>query len=365
MIDKMKMAGVKKGNVLINVAALIIVVAGMRAASSILIPIMLAIFIAAIFMPPFLWLKRKGIPTALSLIIVIICILIIGFLLVTLIHTALSDFSNAIPQYKNIINVQDIEQKLEQTGLIIPDNIMKKYFDPNMLVELIRKILSSVGGVLSNTLLIVLIVIFILLEAWDFPNKIKASFDDPKASMKRVTIFMDNIQNYIVIKSTISLLTGIIIASSLAIIGVDFPLLWGLLAFLLNYIPTIGSIIAAIPAVFWTLVQLGPGPALLAGVVFLVTNFIMGSIIEPRYMGRGLGLSTLVVFLSLVFWGWVFGPIGMLLSVPLTMTVKIALDSSEDTLWMATLIGSKVPSTQSSDSSSIRKSSQRNGNENS
>jgi predicted PurR-regulated permease PerM len=176
---------------------------------------------------------------------------------------------------------------------------------------------------------------------------------------------MDNIQNYIVIKSTISLLTGIIIASSLAIIGVDFPLLWGLLAFLLNYIPTIGSIIAAIPAVFWTLVQLGPGSALLAGVVFLVTNFIMGSIIEPRYMGRGLGLSTLVVFLSLVFWGWVFGPIGMLLSVPLTMTVKIALDSSEDTLWMATLIGSKVPSTQSSDSSSIRKSSQRNGNENS
>jgi predicted PurR-regulated permease PerM len=130
----------------------------------------------------------------------------------------------------------------------------------------------------------------------------------------------------------------------LAIIGVDFPILWGLLAFLLNYIPSIGSIIAAIPAVLLALIQLGIGEALFAGLGYLVVNFVMGNIIEPRFMGSSLGISTLVVFLSLVFWGWVFGPIGMLLSVPLTMSIKIALDSKENTLWLSTLLSSGIPS---------------------
>ncbi len=142
-----------------------------------------------------------------------------------------------------------------------------------------------------------------------------------------------------VIKTLVSLATGIAIAIWLGVLGVDYAMLWGLLAFLLNYVPNIGSIIAAIPAVLLALVQLGVGSALLAALGFLVVNAAIGNVIEPRFMGRGLGLSTLVVFLSLVFWGWVLGPVGMLLSVPLTMTVKIALESNEDTRWIAILLG--------------------------
>jgi predicted PurR-regulated permease PerM len=124
------------------------------------------------------------------------------------------------------------------------------------------------------------------------------------------------------------------------VLGVDHFLLWSVLAFLLNYIPNIGSMIAAVPAVLLALVQLGAPTAGLVALGYVLSNAIMGNVIEPKYMGRGLGLSTLVVFLSLIFWGWLLGTVGMLLSVPLTMIVKIALESSQDTRWVALLLAS-------------------------
>jgi predicted PurR-regulated permease PerM len=136
--------------------------------------------------------------------------------------------------------------------------------------------------------------------------------------------------------------TGLVIWLWLTLIGVDFAALWAMLAFLLNFVPNIGSVIAAIPAVLLALVQLGPGPALLTMVGYMVVNVVIGSLIEPKIMGRGLGLSTLVVFVSLVFWGYVLGPAGMLLSVPLTMVLKIALDSNPQTRPAAILLGPEI-----------------------
>ena len=125
----------------------------------------------------------------------------------------------------------------------------------------------------------------------------------------------------------------------LLVLGIDFALLWGLLACLLNFVPTVGSIIAGVPAVLLALIQGGPGLAAATAAGYLATNLVMGNIIEPKVMGRGLGLSALVIFLSLIFWGWVFGPIGMLLSVPLTMIAKVALEAGESTRWMAIMMG--------------------------
>jgi predicted PurR-regulated permease PerM len=144
------------------------------------------------------------------------------------------------------------------------------------------------------------------------------------------------------IKTMISLVTGVIVTLMLLIIGVDYPLLWGLLAFVLNFVPNIGSIIAAVPAVLLAIIQLGGFYALITAPGCVVLNLFMGNVIEPRFMGRGLGLSTLVVFLSLLFWGWLLGPVGMLLSVPLTITAKIALDSRDDTRWIAILLGPDI-----------------------
>ena len=126
----------------------------------------------------------------------------------------------------------------------------------------------------------------------------------------------------------------------IAAMGLAFPMVWGLLAFLLNCVPSIGAIIAAIPAVLFALVQHGPGSALVVAIGYIVVNTAIGSLLEPHLIGRTLGLSTLVVFLSLVFWGWVWGPLGMLLSVPLTMIVKIFLENSEDLRWVAVMLDS-------------------------
>jgi predicted PurR-regulated permease PerM len=145
------------------------------------------------------------------------------------------------------------------------------------------------------------------------------------------------------IKTWISIATGVLVAVWLKLIGVDFPLLWGVLAFVLNYIPNIGSFISAVPAVLLAVIQLGMVQASIAALGYAVVNIVMGSVVEPRFMGRGLGLSTLVVFLSLVFWGWVLGPVGMLLSVPLTITAKMALESREESRWAAVLLGPEIP----------------------
>lgn len=164
--------------------------------------------------------------------------------------------------------------------------------------------------------------------------------DDHTSELDKYSLIINGVNRYLGIKTLTSLVTGIVIAVWLAIQGVDFPVMWGVFAFMLNYIPNIGSIIAAVPAVLLALIQLGPLPAGMAAIGFLVVNILVGSVIEPKVMGQGIGLSVLVVFLSLAFWGWVLGPVGMLLSVPLTMAVKIALSGRESTKWLSILLGS-------------------------
>ncbi|MFC1830105.1 AI-2E family transporter [Thermodesulfobacteriota bacterium] len=198
-------------------------------------------------------------------------------------------------------------------------------------------------SVLTNGFLIIMTVIFMLLEASGMPAKLYAITGGSADSLANYHKFIDNVKQYMAIKTAVSLITGVLVTILLTIVGVDFPMLWGLLAFLLNYVPNIGSIIAAIPAVLLATIQLGLAKAGITAAVYLVINIVMGNIVEPRFMGRGLGLSTLIVFLSLLFWGWVLGPVGMLLSVLLTMTAKIALDSREETRWLSILLGPELP----------------------
>lgn len=209
-------------------------------------------------------------------------------------------------------------------------------------MRLVARGLTRLSGMLTNAFLILLTVVFMLLEASNLPTKLHTILGDSSPTLSNFDKIVTDVKRYMARKTLVSLATGFCISIWLAVLGVDFPMLWGLLAFLLNFVPNIGSIIAAIPAVLLAFVQLGLSSALFAALGFLVVNVVIGNVIEPRLMGRGLGLSTLVVFLSLVFWGWVLGPVGMLLSVPLTMTVKIALESNEDTRWLAILLGSGV-----------------------
>jgi len=220
----------------------------------------------------------------------------------------------------------------------VSTELLLAQFDPGTALSLAGNLLRGFGNTLSNGFLILLTMLFILAEASSFPRKLRAVLPDPDRDMRYFAKFAADMNRYIAIKTTVSAMTGIVVWISLALIGVDFPVLWGLLAFLLNYVPNIGSIIAAVPAVLLALIQLDVLAALMTTACYVAINLLFGNFVEPRFMGRGLGLSTLVVFLSLILWGWLLGPVGMLLSVPLTMTAKLALEASPSGAWLAHLL---------------------------
>lgn len=210
---------------------------------------------------------------------------------------------------------------------------------PSTWISWLVSIAGSIGQLLGNTFLILLTVIFILLEAGTFRRKIREAFNYNDDATARSEEIIGSMQNYVVIKTWVSLVTGLLIGVWLWFLGVPYFALWGLLAFLFNFVPNVGSIIAAVPAVLIAWLELTAMPAAAAAIGFIIVNAVVGNFIEPRLMGKGLGLSPLVVFFSMVFWGWVLGPVGMLLSVPLTMTARIALGGFDDTRWIATLMG--------------------------
>jgi predicted PurR-regulated permease PerM len=213
------------------------------------------------------------------------------------------------------------------------------FIQPAKILEFTATALNTLVNMMGNTFLILLIVLFTLMEFGSFSVKAKAILIGTDESVSYISTILQNIRHYLGIKTLICLLTGVFVFIALLIIGVDYPLLWALIAALMNYIPNIGSIIAALPAVLFALVQLGFGGALWTLGSFMIVNNVLGNFIEPRIMGKGLGLSTLVVFLSLLFWGFILGPVGMFLSVPFTMTIKIILEHNENTKWLSILLG--------------------------
>ncbi len=326
--------------ILITLASLVLVLAGLQAAKAILVPFLLAAFIAIISTSPMFWLQRKGLPTWLALLMVILGVLLFGLLMAGLIGTSVRDLSGSLPDYEAKLRELStgIVAWLQKRGLNVSTSVVTELLDPTAAMKLVSTLLNALGNVVTNGFLVLMTAIFMLLEASSFPVKLRTILGGD-SSLTQLDSFVRNVKHYMLIKTLVSLATGVLVAVWVAILGVDLPLLWGLLAFALNYVPNIGSVIAGLPAVLLTLVQLGPLRALLVAVGYVVINLLIGSFIEPRFLGRGLGLSTLVVFLSLLFWGWLLGPVGMLLSVPLTMTAKIAFDSRDDTRWLAVLLG--------------------------
>jgi len=319
-------------------AGVVIVLAGIKAASVIVVPFLLALFLAIILSPLFLWFKRKGMPQGVSLLFIVLLLFGLIGTLIMLIGTSVQDFSHNVPLYEAKLQTdfKDFLSTLDGWGVKIPKEDILAIFATDSVMEYIAKTLKSLGGLLTNSFMIIVTVIFMLMEISQFTKKIEKS---DSSSLRSLMDVSDNVKHFILLKSFTSAATGIIVTIALILFDIHYAILWGVVAFLLNFIPNIGSILAAIPAVLMALVQYNFSTALAVTAVYLAVNITIGSILEPRIMGKGLGLSTLVVFLSLIFWGWLLGPVGMLLSVPLTIMVKIVLNAKEDTKWIATLLG--------------------------
>lgn len=329
-------------NIMIMMASFIIIVAGINYASHIIMPFLFAIFIAILCTPPQRFLINKGIHPTLSVVIVLTVLLIGTTLVAAFVGASMNEFITQLPTYQKQLEIKtgDFYTVLLNMGLELPSKDVRDLIKPDTAMAFAANTLKKLSAVLTDFFLISLTVVFILLEASSFKHKIRLAFNNSEQSLESFERFMLSVNNYLAIKTVISLATGFIITVGLLMIGVNHAILWGLVAFLLNFIPNIGSILASIPAVLLALIQLGPGGAFLCAMLYLAVNTVIGNFLEPKFMGQGLGLSTLVVFISLVFWGAMLGPVGMLLSIPLTMILKLALEHNDETKWISILLGS-------------------------
>jgi len=432
---------------LVGTGMFVIVVAGMKAAQSILVPVLMAGFLAIICWPPLKWLQDHKVPTAAALMIIVLVIAIVGALVGGLIGTSVNDFIGKLPDYEKRLRAErdaavawvedkgfkvpkyikgpseddsatdpatdetidedgvsetesseegdpetgaseagdsdqeastdvaaptaddppteDIAKGLEEAVGLVPKGAPERpsaaktppipkidddpMFDLGHAVQMFGSLVGTLNNYLTNALMILLILVFMLLETAGLSAKASAIMGGKSDDEDHTNTIADRVRSYVALKTIISLLTGVLIVLLLKILGVDYAEMWGVLAFFFNFVPNIGSFIAAIPAVLFALLTAGWGTALWAAAGFLAVNGVVGNIVEPRILGRGLGLSTLVVFLSLLFWGWVFGPIGMLLSVPLTMIAKIVAENSEETRWLAILLSSDASLSESTE----------------
>ena len=323
-------------------AAVIIIIAGVIIARSIITMLLLAFFLSVIGAHLVDWFDQKKVPHILSVIIVMLGMLSIIIGLSSIIGGSVSSFTSHLGKYEDRLTgiITSANQEFSKFGLNFSTQKLTHMFDPVKILDITASTLGQLGNVMSNTTLIFFIVLFVLLEMKSISLKSRI-FDASSngKTIKNISRIEKSVRHYLVIKTIVSLSTGILIGIWLGIIGVEYAILWALIAFLLNYIPYIGSIIAAIPTMLFTWIQLGFVPMIWVGVGYLAVHIVIGYFLEPKIMGRGMGLSTLVVFLSLIIWGYILGIVGMFLSVPLTTTLKIILEHNESTKPLAAMLG--------------------------
>lgn len=333
--------------VFVAMAAIVIILAGVKFSAEIVIPFLLSLFIAIICSPIIRFMTDRKMPLWLAITILFVIIVTLFFFLAGLINSTVREFTASIPQYKILLserlNYLIQLSKLWDLPIEISREKILDAFDPSIIMNFVSKLLLNFSSVVSNIFVLLLVVVFMLFEAPTAKHKLAVALSGNnktiEAEENQIDRVLQGVISYLGVKTIMSLMTGISVWILLEILGVQYAVLWGTLSFLLNYIPNIGSIIAGVPIVVQAFLLNGFPIGLGTTIGIVAINVLVGNVLEPRMMGRTLGLSTLVVFLSLLFWGWLLGTVGMLLSVPLTMALKIALESNPTTYRYAILLG--------------------------
>jgi predicted PurR-regulated permease PerM len=328
---------------LVGSASLVVVVAGLRAAQQVMIPVIFALLLAAVASPAVRALRKTGLPKALAIIVVMVLVTLSLVAFGAVLADSVGRFTTSIPQYQTAFDklLADGQKLLVSWG--VPPSALETGVPgvtTGVVLNTLGQGIAAVANLLSNLLVVVITTGFLLLEASDLERKVTAAFGADSAAASGLSDAATKVQRYLGLKTLVSLLTGVLAGIVCVLVGLPFPVLWGLVAFLLNYVPAIGSIVAAGPPVALAAVALEPGGAVFVAVGYLVINVFIGNILDPRLMGRRLGLSPLVVLLSLFFWGFVWGPAGMLLSVPMMVVLKLVLESIDSTRWIAVMMSS-------------------------
>lgn len=324
---------------LVTLASLVIVVAGLKAGRTILLPVVLAVFLTILSVPILNLLKRR-LPFSLAVALTVMFdgLLISGF--GYLLSLAISRVTARAPAYQEAFQNR-LDQALgwlESHGVEAQDWISAESISPAAIMDVASSTFFGVASVLTFILVVLLLLVFMLLEVDGFPRKIRAALGIGGETLQRYSKIVEEVQRYLVIKTLVSLATGVSVGVWVSVVGLDFPFLLGIIAFVLNYIPNIGSILAVVPALAFSLVQLSTLQTVLVLLGYLVINVVWGNLVEPSVLGRRLKISSFAVFVSLIFWGWMWGALGMLLAVPILMVLKIFFENSDSMRWLAVLL---------------------------
>lgn len=330
---------------LFGLAAIVIIMAGLKAISHVITPFMLAAFLMIICLPPLTWMQKKGIPNFISLLILFCTVGLSFFLLFLALKQAAESLVHQAPLYQTRLNDQLVflQELAKQRGVpaeLIPTSIPLPNF--STITGMAKQTAAALGQFTAYTFFVLLVFMFLLMEERSLQARIEAAFPNNRRLRVRTRKFLRSVNHYLAIKTTSSVATGVFVGIGLSILNVDFAILWAILAGVLNFIPTIGSIVAAIPGVLVAFLGLGVNEGLMVLTLYVVVNVAIGSIIEPRFLGQTLGLSPVIVLVSLMLWGWALGPVGMLLSILLTMILKLALESSPQTKWLGIMLSDNV-----------------------
>ena len=339
-------SGDKAGlHILVKLAALVIILAGIHAAADIIVQLLLALFFAIVLNPLVTWFLRRGIKRPLAITIVVVVMLVVLTALFGVLAASTTDFINLLPKYNRELTrkIVALQHALPFLNLHISPERMLQRMDSDKMMTFATTLMAQLSNAMASIVLLVMTVVFMLFEVRHVPYKLRFALNNPQIHIAGLHRALKGVSHYLALKTLISLWTGVIIWLGLLLLDVQFALMWGVLAFLLNYVPNIGSVLSAIPPMIQALLFNGYYEFFMVGALFLVVHMLLGNILEPRMMGHRLGMSTLVVFLSLLVWGWLLGPVGMLLSVPLTSVCKIWMETTKGGSKLAILLGPGRP----------------------
>jgi AI-2 transport protein TqsA len=325
--------------VMLVLAATVVVLVGIRLSAPILNPIFFAVVLTLLFSPIYSWLKRRGLPSPLALVIMLVVIAAIFVALFFILGVSISKFSERVGFYTLQLNSQlvDLEALLERLGLSNVD--LRDVIKPSALTDALGTILSGIAGFLSDLFLILVIMLFLIGEGPAMMSRLRAGTSADNPQVERLTIVGRSVVRQFGLRAIVNLVTGGGVTVLLFLLGVDFPLLWGILTFFLSFVPYIGLVLAVTPAVVLALAEFGVSRAVLVIAGVIVINILAENVLSPMMMGRGLNISPTVVFLSFVFWAWLLGGPGAFLALPITLFVAVMFDTFPETRWLASIIG--------------------------
>ena len=329
-------------SLLLGIASFMIIVAGIQTAASILNAFFLAFLITICVTPLLQWLLRRGVAGAIALLLTILTVLFCGVILIAFLGVSVSELIKIVPTYEARIDSlsASIGNFLQNRGIDPEPLLSLQFFQTKQLIKTVVLFLTTIGGALGSSLLLLLIVAFMLVESTGFSSKLRQAITSNSPVLEQFNRFTQDIRTYMTITAGAGILAAVGDLIVLLLLGIDLAPLWGVMFFLLSFIPGVGFLLAVIPPVLLALLEFDITRAILVFFACFLVDNIVDKGIKPKFMQEGLDLSILVIFLSVIFWSWVLGPTGAILSVPLTMMVKkVVLESFEETKGLAILLG--------------------------